>query len=243
MTIINQTWNFVFVHVPKTGGTTVSHALSPLCSWRDIELGGTAFGEKMHKVYGQKHKLWKHSWAYEIRDVVGRETWNRMTSFGIVRDPVQRTLSTFRYLLHHCSHYKIMQGIETLEQFLASEAWQDVGPDRMFLPQTKNLCRGAHNEVVVDHVIKLEEFDDQIGPLLRDIGLPQAKVSGLAFDRKNRSPERPGQELSQQHLNMICERYADDFELFGYEPPKSVDEVGGPSEEDAPFQEHRAAAE
>ncbi|MEM1380600.1 MAG: sulfotransferase family 2 domain-containing protein [Pseudomonadota bacterium] len=219
MTIINRTWGFIFVHIPKTGGTSIAHALSPLCTWQDIELGGTRYGEKMHQAFGLKHRIWKHSFASEIRDVVGRGTWGSMTSFALVRDPVERTLSTFRYLRHHRSHYSFMDDITSIDALLMSPHWSEHGPDRMFLPQTRYLCRGPDNDLLVDYVIRLEDLDERIQPLLNDIGIPRSKIAKLVFEQKNTSPRLEEDELEPRHLEMIAERYADDYQILGYPPP------------------------
>ncbi len=218
MAIINRTWNFVFVHIPKAGGTSMAHALAPLSTWQDLQLGGTEFGEKVHRAYSAQFGLSKHSYAFELRNVIGHKTWASMTSFALVRHPVARTISTFRYLRHHCDHYRFMENIDTFDAFLQAEFWQKPGPDRMFLPQSKWLFHPARpSECLVDNVIKLENSDQALPEALRAIEIPQVKRDALRFEQKNASPKLAGLALRDEHIAAIGERYRDDFETFGYD--------------------------
>ena len=74
--IISNSHRFIFVHVLKTGGTTVCAALDPFLRWNDVVLGGTEFGERMNGPYRDRFGLRKHSTAQEIRAVVGDATWS-----------------------------------------------------------------------------------------------------------------------------------------------------------------------
>jgi len=218
MAIINRTWNFVFVHIPKAGGTSMAHALSPLSTWQDLQLGGTEFGEQVHRAYSAKFGLSKHSFANELRNVVGHQTWATMTSFALVRHPVARTISTFRYLRHHRDHYKFMADVETFDAFLSAEFWRLPGPDRMFLPQTKWLIHpNPKTGRLVDCVVRLEEVTSELPSILQKIGIPPTKLDTLAFDQKNASPKRQDVVVTDEHLAIIEERYREDFETFGYD--------------------------
>jgi hypothetical protein len=217
VTIINHTFKFIFVHIPKCGGTSVAHALEPLCSYRDLQLGGTPFGELVHRAYGPKYGIAKHSFAIELRRAVGLDVWNEYTTFATVRDPLERTMSTYRYLKQHESHYKFMQNIDSFEAFLDSEEWQKPGPDRMFEPQFRWLhAEREPKEPLVDCTITLNRASDELPALLADIGVPQAKLQRFELPQKNvsASPRLPPPRSSL--TDKIKDRYVLDFEqIFG----------------------------
>ena len=43
--IICHSRKYVFIHIHKTGGTSVESALEPTLHWNDLLLGSTPFGE------------------------------------------------------------------------------------------------------------------------------------------------------------------------------------------------------
>ena len=73
MSIYNEKFNVVFIHTPKTAGTSMEQA--PFTG-------------------GGGHKT-----AQMMRDEVGEERWSRAFKFAFVRDPLDRFVSTFFHLL------------------------------------------------------------------------------------------------------------------------------------------------
>ncbi len=98
MTLINHTYRFVFVHVPKNAGTSVTRYLSQLSTYRDLEIGATRLGEEMAPAYRERFGLHKHSTLAEIRDVMGPEIMSGYRTIAVVRDPEDRVRSVFRFL-------------------------------------------------------------------------------------------------------------------------------------------------
>ncbi|NNU16755.1 sulfotransferase family 2 domain-containing protein [Parvularcula sp. ZS-1/3] len=214
--MINHTWKFVFVHIPKTGGTSVAHALDQLCTYRDLQLGGTDFGEASHRAYQDKYGIGKHSFAAELRRCLGREAWATYTSFAVFRDPVDRALSTYRYLRLHQDHYTFMSDIDDFGSLIRSKIWQTPGPDRMFMPQT----RWIRNErkplkPIVDTLLLLTDLDRGLQGVLSEAGVPSSKTKKISLDRFNSTDgSKFASEPSEQDLDIVRNRYAEDYETL-----------------------------
>ena len=73
--IVNHSHKFIFVHVPKAAGTSVSELFSKFSAYSDLEVGGTELGVALQKAYKRRFGLSKHSTAEVIRAIVGEETW------------------------------------------------------------------------------------------------------------------------------------------------------------------------
>lgn len=217
MSVINTTWNFVFIHIPKCGGTSVAHTLEKLCSWRDLQLGGTPFGEICHRAYARFYGMAKHSFADEIRLKVGLDFWQQAISFATVRDPVSRTTSTYKYLNSHKEHYKAIQEFASFENFIRSEYWNGDGPDRMFMPQSRWLCsRREPRERIVDSLVRIESYESEMRNLLDQIGVPKAKIQNLTFERMNAIQSSSDIEVSPELRKIIEDRYTEDMNMFNY---------------------------
>ncbi|MBR0651098.1 sulfotransferase family 2 domain-containing protein [Roseomonas terrae] len=87
-----------FVHIPKTGGTSITAAYEPQMLFDDIILGGTALGEMLQKHYRTRFGLHKHSGARSIMQAAGTEAFAAAFSFSLIRDPVGRVVSLYRWL-------------------------------------------------------------------------------------------------------------------------------------------------
>jgi hypothetical protein len=218
MSIINSTFGFVFVHVPKTGGTSLTMALAPLNRYNDLELGGTEYGEKLQLIYAGRHGLTKHSRATEMRAVMGAEAWNGAYRFTLVRNPYTRAGSTFAYLKHFQDHNPFMKQFDNLDDFVRSEIWLQPGPDRLLDPQHL-WVRDTDGGLMVDAYFRLESFPAALRDIGDRIGLDQDRAARLRFPHANRIRRDPGElpPMAADVRERIATRYEADFRAFGYE--------------------------
>jgi len=227
MAIINTTFGFAFVHVPKSAGTSVTSVLSKLCTLLDVEIGGSAFGEAIQSAYLNRHGISKHSTAQELRALLGEQLWLRYVSFGVVRHPLDRLASAYRFLRQWESSANRWHGrmseFESFSDFVASDVWiKDEGPDRMFRPQAFWLAESSSNELLVDRVLFVESLNADLRQLLLDIGVPRAKLPD-ALPHLNATRKRDfAYALSEELMNKVGERYRRDLDIFGYEMPAAV---------------------
>jgi hypothetical protein len=214
MAIINFSHKFVFVHVPKAAGTSVSHFLSRYTKYRDLEIGGTVYEKKIGDYY-LRFGLGKHATAQEIRSTMGGETWSEMFSFAFVRHPVARAHSTFRFLKFHHREWhgsSVMDEFATFEEFLRSDFFATCGPDRIFNPQCFWL--GSGQDFNVDLIGRLETLDADMERVVSRIG---SRPEILNVGRENASSPADPAEVTATALEIIGKRYEEDFRRLEYE--------------------------
>jgi hypothetical protein len=95
--IVSKSKNFIYVHIEKTGGTSIEAALSPYLSENDLVIGGTDF-----KIQN-KDSLWKHSNIEDIEKYIG-PTHSNMYKFTTVRDPKEIMISFYFYIKTNIFH-------------------------------------------------------------------------------------------------------------------------------------------
>ena len=233
--IINNSYGFIFVHVPKTAGTSVTSVLSRLTSYLDQEVGGTEFGEAVQPAFSKRFGLKKHSTALEIKGVVGDVTWNRYFSFSFVRNPFSRCLSTYYFLREWKGagpdFQRDMQAFRNFEDFVLSGMWNDTnGPDDIFQPQVHWLKgRARENNNMLDFVGRVENLNDDLKYCLHVVG--DRKISGEFQEAPilNTSPNaRKRGAISDRATAQILRKYEIDFRTFGYSTEVGESEAAGP---------------
>lgn len=222
MAIINSSHNFVFVHIPKAAGTSVSRYFSRFSHYCDLEIGGTDFGESIQTPYQRRFGLSKHSPASAIRNTMGVIAWSKAFTFCFVRNPYSRLLSTYNFLCEWpgCPEelQRTLLSFDSLDDYVLSGIWQERrGPDGIFLPQTQWTSEpSSPRRLLVDYVAKVESIEEELGRLARAIGLKE-EAETVAAPMLNRSePRYRLEDLSGRAVDLIDAHYRLDFEIFDY---------------------------
>lgn len=236
MAIINNSFNFVFVHVPKAAGTSVTSVLSKYTNYCDLEIGGSSFGEQIQSIYRKRFGIGKHSTAREIRNVVGAVSWSRFFTFSFVRNPFSRCVSTYHFLRRWESpdveFNERMRAFNSFEEYVKSGIWEQTnGPDDIFRAQVHWLRSGADPQrLLVDFIGRVESIQTDMIRVLDAIGLRKEIALLDSMPVLNRSEEKaqPGM-LPQGVVERIVSRYEMDFDAFGYskEPGAYISGSGG----------------
>jgi len=237
--VISNRHKFIFVHIHKTGGTSVTQELEPVLTWEDIVCGGTEYGYQFMQVWGKKWGLGKHAQAEEIRKVIGKERWDSYLTFAFVRHPVNRIRSLYKYSRDVVRRRGWRRWIgeyvpgglrralpwyqddiwrwPTVKAFLATDSFSEYIRHSAFRkspaaqPQTDFLMGSKGQEIIVDFVGKTESLSADLQKVADLVGV-DIGVPG----RSNQSPEH-GVDVSREDRDLLVSRYQEDFETFGYE--------------------------
>lgn len=180
-----RTSRLLFIHVPKNAGTSICDRL---------------YGAQM------KHCSARY-YAKVAPDLLG------LPSFALVRDPVDRFLSAFRYARAGGTCHRTISepfrdgyaGFRTIADAIdhLARARSPFDVDHIFRPQSWYVL-DAKGRTAVDHLIPYE----RIGEIGRRLGREEL-CTLPAFNRSSRSDERP----SHRELDFLHHFYEADFAL------------------------------
>jgi hypothetical protein len=96
--IISHGWRYIFVHAPKTRGTSMTLALEAGAKADDIMIGDTPRAKRRRKRLAglaPAGRLWKHSTLRDIVGIVDASAMQDYFVFTIVRNPRDRMVSYY----------------------------------------------------------------------------------------------------------------------------------------------------
>lgn len=224
--IVNHSHGFIFVHVPKAAGTSITELFSQFSTYRDLEVGGTLLGEALQSQFKKRFGLTKHATAREIREVVGEETWNRSLKFSFVRNPYARAQSMFHFMKRWRGNKDMdtlafMDKMPDFRTFVLSPQFRKQKKHRILWPQAAWL-QDLNGKLIVDIVGRVESLDDDVKRILDRLQGGAAGQEGkVEAPKKNKSAS--DDDALHQLLKTDAEveeriytAYKDDFDAFGY---------------------------
>ena len=216
---------FIFIHVIKTGGTSIREALAPHARWPGgaAKSAWTRLRRRLDRTRLVPRLgltapeplavLQAHATAADVRAALPEETFNRYFKFAFVRNPWDWLVSWYHYLGQSPSHpeYAVVSGMKDFEGYLA---WR-VG--HAFQLQ-KHMVAGPEGQLLVDFVGRFEKLEEDFGKVCATVGVR----ADLAHH--NQSRHRDYRFYYTNRTRELVETFwAEDIEFFGYQfdPPAS----------------------
>ncbi|AXI41219.1 sulfotransferase family 2 domain-containing protein [Sulfitobacter sp. SK011] len=211
--IISRGRAYIFVHIPKTGGTSMTLALEDRAMKNDIILGDTPKARNRRrrvKDLPSRGRLWKHSTLADIDGLVAPDELADLFCFTMVRNPWDRVVSYYHWLQEQTFDHPAVGLAKALpfDGFLnntSTKATLRNWPSTRYMQDAQGTKR-------CNAYIRLEYFAEDAAPLVQHLGfdltLPKA-------NRSDRQPDFRGYYTAETQ-NIIAECCAEDIALFGY---------------------------
>lgn len=242
--IICHSRSYIFIHLHKTGGTSVEAALASTLAWNDLLLGSTPFGEQCNQHFRRRFGLHKHSSLEEVYRLCGSNpTIQSYRLVSVVREPLERVVSLYNFIAGVVNRVREPLGLSLAELQRRRSELAPLHPQldwpatRAFLEAQLNFdafvasaaleqARGFQSQVSqLSHQgrvpAELEWITTaQLHPSLGRAGGLLAELAGSAvsLEHLNASPRRliSAAAVEPRTRQRIRERFAADYAQFGF---------------------------
>lgn len=211
--IISPGRGYIFVHIPKTGGTSLSLALEARATKDDILIGDTPKAvRRRHRLKGLSApgRIWKHSRLADIDGMVGLP--DPAFVFTLVRNPWNRLVSLYYWARTQTFEHPLVLAAKThpFHGFLKiSHVEASLRGDGVASYVTDRAGRER-----CDAFVRLEHLTTDLAPVEAHLGfqieMPHANMSSHPDPVKLYTPET---------IAFVADVFAEDIARFGYASP------------------------
>lgn len=215
--LISYSKNFLFVHIAKTGGTSIRAALRPYRwgGWYSLPLW---LASQVSQLTRPRHKLGlkfpRHAKAIAAKEMLPEPVYRELFKFVIVRNPWDLQVSSW----HHIQREKpeVIAGVTSFADFLHLK----FDPDRPYDYMLDTSAELQHEyivdlqgRVIVDFIGRYEQLVADFDHICHRIG-----ISRPALPHLRRASERDDYRryYTDELADMVARHYRRDLELLDY---------------------------
>ncbi|MEW8323773.1 MAG: sulfotransferase family 2 domain-containing protein [Candidatus Thiodiazotropha taylori] len=214
--LLSIKYNFLFVHIAKTGGTSVRSALQPL-RWRDPWYYPMFLCSRFSHLSGHRigTKFPRHSRIVAAKELLPEEFFNNLFKFAIVRNPWDLQVSSYHHIRRERPH--LIAHIEDFDHFIR---WK-LDPERPYqyhvdtsIQSQLDYLIDLQGKILVDFIGHYENLAEDFKSITT-----QLKIDGINLPHKRRAKDR-SKDYREYYTDDLAElvgnHFKRDIEAFGY---------------------------
>lgn len=213
--LLSHKYQFLFVHIAKTGGTSVRDALAKY-RWGSRYSLPLFVVQKLSQITGHKiaSRFPRHSKIIAAKEMLPAEFFNELYKFTFVRNPWDLQVSSF----HHIQRERpaVMNGITDFNEFMRYK----FDPERPYqyhidtsLEWQSDYIVDLHGNKIVDFVGHYENLQSDFDIVCDTVGVPKQTLPS-----KRRAKDRTDYRkyYDDRSIELVAEHFAKDIALLNY---------------------------
>jgi len=205
--MIDKERRFIFIHIPKTGGTSVETFFMP--SERD----------RIRNIYGNtplQSDNQAHLKFYHLQIQYPRLNFDKYFKFTVVRNPWDRVVSNFFHSKReHRQDLRKFLGFGIWENFTFNEfveKIQHLEKEHPHYDEQWSFLVDRKGRFCMDYIARMENLENDFMEICQKLKITDSKIPHVNKGKGGSYTQYYNDETKQ----IIAEKYAKDIELFGY---------------------------
>jgi len=214
--LLSPRFKFLYVHIAKTGGTSVRAALERL-RWRDPYYWLMFPCHRMSHATGHRlgTKFPRHAHAIAAKEMLPKDFYDSLFKFAFVRNPWDLQVSSFHHIRRE--RPKFLSGLDNFTDFMR---WK-FDPERPYqyhidtsIESQNDYLVDLHDNLIVDFVGRYEHLQEDFAEVCTRLGIANSALPHhrQATDRKKDFRTYYTDETAE----LVARHFHRDIERFGY---------------------------
>jgi len=206
-------YRYIFIHLPKTGGTSIT---DELCAKGYLHYPQAITSQQIYRNTNRREKLGKYAYHWPAREqkkLIGSQVWDRCFKFAFVRNPWDRLVSLYIYILQsedfkrsNLKRYNEVKRMDAFKEFVKDLV-------RVSPATQKSRLVDAQGRYLVDYVGRTENLQNDF-----DIICDRIDIERVLISKKNKTNHHKYESYYDEETRTMAECiYREDVEEFGYQ--------------------------
>jgi hypothetical protein len=218
--LISNSKKFIFIHIPKNAGQSITNALFKFCVGKNARFFSDIISTRNYIRINSKlmqlfnfsfydHSFKDHESASNVKEVLG-SSYSSYFSFAFVRNPWDWILSHYTYTLKNVRHYRhsfVKNNLKNFDEYVEYECLKGM-PEQY--NQNKFIYDSSGNQLV-NFVGKFENIQNDFQIICDQLDID---TNIKHFNQSNKFNYR--EHFSERSKDLVKDYYSKDIELFDY---------------------------
>tara|TARA_S200002703_G_scaffold153884_1_gene155947 strand:+ start:308 stop:919 length:612 start_codon:yes stop_codon:yes gene_type:complete len=199
--MINNKHKFIFIHIPKCGGTSIENSFRKIAANKPNGYDGKVGGFLQHLTCSE---ILHHNF-------LTKQDFDKHYKFAFVRNPFSRCVSEYTWRIKKYGNWSNNFQVSFKDFVKRNYRWQERSFEQHMKPQIE-FTHDADMNLMVDYVGRFENLQQDFDNICDKIGIPQQR---LPHDNKS-NDKYYTEYYDDETRQIVAEKYAQDIDNFGY---------------------------
>jgi len=199
--------NFLFIHIPKTGGNSIQNILKNYSEDEIVIRASHQDGVERFGVHNKKYNTNKHSTLSHYKFCLSTKVYHSLFKFSVIRNPWDRMISY--YFSPHLqatewnrdNFLKLLNRAQTLRHHICEEALSE-----------KNVDASKKLDSDIDFLIKFENLNEDFKKICKIIDIPFEKLPV----RNKSQHEHYSNYYDEELIQIVNDKFHEEIVFMNY---------------------------
>lgn len=209
--LLSHSYKFLFIHIPKTAGSSITTALAPYSEhperhWYNRWLSCVGINVNWYGPLRVRNPR-KHTTFGQAKRIYPKAMLDSYFKFAFVRNPWDLMVSYYHYIKSRENHHRSRQvnALKSFKDYIYYEI------DRGKVSQSR-LIYDANDNLQMNYVGRFENLEENFQEICLRVGLPHVRL-----EHQNKSARRSYQEYYDlETRDLVAKHWEKDIDLFKY---------------------------
>ena len=213
--MISTKKNFLFIHIPKTGGNSIQNILRSYSDDKIVTFGKHQDGFERFEVENDKYGTYKHSTLSQYHKKLDRHTFNNLYKFSVIRNPWDRCVSSF-FSPHRGKKdwdrdkFKdFIQGVRTARDYIRIDTITEKIENKLHI---KVHTRNKPLDKDINFLIRFESLNEDFKKVCKNIDIPFKELP----HRNKSSREHYSKYYDDGLIEIVRNKFSDEIDFGKY---------------------------